>query len=135
MLEIKKVVSCFIECRGRLLLLKRSEKVGTYKGKWATISGYLERPPDEQAYIELKEEVGLSEQDVTLIRCGEVLEIEDSEIGLKWLVHPYLFKLKNSGRINIDWEHREYKWVLPEDVASYHTVPGLDEALARVYPV
>jgi len=135
MLETKKVVSCFIECGGRLLLLKRSEKVGTYKGKWATVSGYLERPPDEQAYIELKEEVGLSEQDVTLIRCGEVLEIEDSEIGLKWLVYPYLFKLKNSGRINIDWEHREYKWVLPEDVASYHTVPGLDEALARVYPV
>jgi len=135
MLEIKKVVSCFIECGGCLLLLKRSEKVGTYKGKWATVSGYLERPPDEQAYIELKEEVGLSEQDVTLIRCGEVLEIEDSEIGLKWLVYPYLFKLKKSGRINIDWEHREYKWVLPEDVASYHTVPGLDEALARVYPV
>ena len=59
MLKEKKVVSCFIECRGCLILLKRSHRVGTYRGKWATVSGYLEKPPDEQALTELQEEAGL----------------------------------------------------------------------------
>ena len=133
MLKEKKVVSCFIEQRGRLLLLKRSHRVGTYRGKWAAVSGYLEKPLDEQALTELKEEAGLSEQDVELVRRGEVLEIEDKELGIKWLVHPYLFSLKDCRKVDMDWEHQEHKWVLPGDIESYNTVPGLNEALARVY--
>ncbi len=135
MLKEEKVVSCFIEYRGRLLLLKRSEKVGTYRGKWATVSGYLEKPPDEQAFTELKEEAGLSEKDVRLIRRGQPLEIEDRELMTKWLVYPYLFRLKDHRKIATDWEHFEFKWVLPGDIGSYDTVPSFNEALARVYPV
>jgi 8-oxo-dGTP pyrophosphatase MutT (NUDIX family) len=135
MIKEKKVVSCFIEHRGRLLLLKRSARVGTYRGKWATVSGYLEKPPDEQALVEIKEELGLLNRDVKLIKRGQPLEIEDRELMIKWLVYPYLFSLKDGRKINTDWEHREFKWVLPGEIINYDTVPGLNEALARVYPV
>ncbi len=53
--------------------------MGAYRGKWATVSGYLEKSPDEQALTELKEEADLSEWDVKLVRRGEALEIEDEE--------------------------------------------------------
>ena len=117
-----------------MILLKRSHRVGTYRGKWATVSGYLEKPPDEQALTELQEEAGLSEEDIELIRRGEVLEIEDRQLAVKWLVYPYLFSLKDCRKVDTDWEHQEYKWVLPGDIKNYDTVPGLNEALARVYP-
>ena len=135
MLKQKKVVCFFLEHGGRLVFLTRRDRVGTYRGKWATVSGYLEKPPDEQALTELKEEVSLSKQDVRLVRRGEVLKIEDRELGIEWLIYPYLFSLEELGKVKTDWEHSEFKWISLEDIADCDTVPGLSEVLRRVHPV
>ena len=64
--KFKKVVTSFIRHRGKILVLRRSEKVGTYKGKWAGVSGYLEDPtPLAQALREINEETGLTGSEVT----------------------------------------------------------------------
>ena len=42
-----------------LFLVRRSNRVGTYHGRWAGVSGFVEAPPDEQAYVELAEETHL----------------------------------------------------------------------------
>jgi 8-oxo-dGTP diphosphatase len=51
MLQEKKVVTCFLESNGAILILRRSELVGSYQGRWAGVSGYIEQEntPDEQA--------------------------------------------------------------------------------------
>jgi len=127
----KHVVTCFLECDARILILRRSQMVGSFQGRWAGVSGYVETTTDEQALIEIEEETGLCPEDVELVTKGSPLEAEDE--GIKWIVHPYLFRIKERDRVRIDWEHSEKRWIRPEDVDKYETVPMLKEALALVY--
>jgi 8-oxo-dGTP diphosphatase len=132
-LEEKKVVTCFLESDGEILILRRSQQVGTYRGRWAGVSGYVETTPDEQALVEIEEEAGLSREDLELIRKGEPLTAEDEELGVRWLVHPYLFHISDRDKVRIDWEHKEAKWIKPHEIADYRTVPMLKATLARVW--
>lgn len=132
-LQEKRVVTCFLESDGEVLILRRSRQVGSYRGKWAGVSGYIETTADEQALVEIEEETGLSQEDLKLIDKGEPLSIEDERIGIKWVVHPYLFHIEDRGKIKIDWEHKEARWIKPEEIGNYQTVPKLKETLARVY--
>lgn len=127
------VVTVFLEYEGKILLLKRSAKVRTMKGLWAGISGYLEdENPLGQALKEIQEESGLSESQVNLIRRGDPLEAIDEQLpDTVWIVHPYLFHSITQS-IKIDWEHDEYKWVRPQDLDNYNTVPKLKDALEKL---
>lgn len=44
-----------------------------------------------------------------------------------------LFQIKDRGKIRIDWEHDELKWISPGELDDYQTVPMLKEALAQVH--
>ena len=72
------VVTCFLESGGRVLLLRRSGRVGTYQGKWAAVSGYLEDEPEKQAFTEIEEETGLRGRHLLLVRKGNVLTVDDT---------------------------------------------------------
>ncbi|GAI08379.1 unnamed protein product, partial [marine sediment metagenome] len=58
---------------GEILLLRRSERVGSYRGRWAGVSGYIEKTPDEQAMVEIEEETSLRGETTSLINKKEVL--------------------------------------------------------------
>ena len=131
-LEKKHVVTCFLEHAGKILILKRSRKVGTYQGSWAGVSGYMEASAMKQAFIEIKEETGLTRSDIKLITKGKSLEITDERLNRKWIIHPFLFYVKDPKNIKIDWEHTEMKWITPEELTIYQTVPALKETLERV---
>jgi len=132
MLQEKKVVTCFLESENEILILRRSGQVSTYQGRWAGVSGYIETTADEQALTEIEEETSLSPEDVELTRKGKPLPIEDKGLGVRWVVHPYLFHIKDRDKIKIDWEHKEARWIDPQDIAKFETVPKLKETLARV---
>jgi len=135
MLQEKQVVTCFLEFENKVLLLRRSERVGSYQGRWAGVSGYIETTADKQALVEIKEETSLSGEDIKLIKKGRPLEVKDEKLGVKWVVHPYLFQIKDRDKIRIDWEHKEIKWIGSEDSGKYETVPMLRQTLERVYRV
>jgi 8-oxo-dGTP diphosphatase len=128
-----EVVTVFLKHEGRILILKRSQKVRTMKGKWAGISGYLEgNDPYMQALKEIEEETGLKQNEIKLAQIGVPLEaIESNQPSVIWVVRAYLF-ISNTPLVRIDWEHDEYRWILPEDLENYETVPMLKEALGRV---
>jgi 8-oxo-dGTP diphosphatase len=126
------VVTCFLESEGEILILRRSGQVGSYQGKWAGVSGYIETTADEQALTEIEEETSLPREEVELTRKGKPLAVEDKELGVRWIVHPYLFHIKDRNKIKIDWEHKEARWIAPKDIANYQTVPRLKETLAQV---
>ena len=134
MLQEKHVVTCFLESENRILILRRSEQVGSYQGRWAGVSGYIETTADEQALVEIEEETSLCGEDLKLVKRGKPLLIEDEKLGVKWMVHPYLFHIEDRGKIKIDWELKETKWIDPKDIGNYQTVPMLKETLTQVYP-
>jgi 8-oxo-dGTP diphosphatase len=136
------VVTCFLlrtspHGHDEVLLLRRSGRVRTYKGRWAGVSGYLEGEPEaaeEQARREIQEETGLTDADVELLQAGEPLTFDDPDLDTRWTVHPFLFRVRPEVAIAIDWEHTETRWIRPGALGRYRTVPRLKEALARVYP-
>jgi 8-oxo-dGTP diphosphatase len=131
--EFQDVVTVFLTHGSKILVLKRSREVGTYKGHWAGVSGYLEsEDPLKQAYTEMAEEVGLSKQDLTLVKAGNPLEIVDDAQNRAWRVHPFLFSVHEPDKIRLDWENIEMRWILPEEIDQLKTVPALKEALDRV---
>jgi 8-oxo-dGTP pyrophosphatase MutT (NUDIX family) len=134
--EVSVVTSFLLRRSGegeQVLLLKRSGRVGTYRGKWSAVSGYLEREsPLEQALLEIEEETGLRREDVRPISQGQPLQVLDEELGVRWTVHPFLFEALKPEAVRLDWENVEVRWVDPEEVRKADTVPGLAEALDRV---
>ena len=131
-LEEKHVVTCFLEHGGKILILRRSGKVGTYRRSWAGVSGYMEISDLEQAFTEISEETELYKKDLKLVKKGEPLDVVDRNLNQKWVVHPFLFHVKAPEKIKLDWEHTEMKWIKPRELTKYSTVPGLKEALNRV---
>ena len=125
------VVTCFLQYNDKILLLKRSDKVRTHKGKWAGVSGYIEpgETDDQTAIKEIREETGLTEDQIKLIRKGTPIHVQDG--ARVWVVHPYLFK-SNTADIKIDWEHTEYRWIEPEELKNFDFVVFLDHALQAV---
>jgi 8-oxo-dGTP diphosphatase len=132
MLQEKEVVTCFLESENEILILRRSEQVGSYQGRWAGVSGYVETTADEQALIEIEEETSLPPEEVKLTRKGKPLAVEDKKLGVRWVVHPYLFHIEDRNKIKIDWEHKEVRWIAPKDITEFETVPKLKETLAQV---
>jgi len=134
-----RVVTCFLLRRtpagDKILLLRRSQQVGTYPGRWAGISGFLEKEPLAQAYAEIEEEAGLGKKDVRLLRAGEALEVVDAASDRRWTVHPFLFEVDRPEKVQLDWEHVETRWIPPQEIGQYETVPQLAETLGRVYPL
>ncbi len=72
MLQERQAVTSFLESEDEILILLRSEDVSTYKGRWAGISGSIDKgkTADEQATVEIEEEVGLLRGQIELIRKG-----------------------------------------------------------------
>jgi PncC family amidohydrolase len=131
-MDVKHVVTCFLEHGRKILILRRSRKVGTYRRSWAGVSGYMETNEIDQAFTEIRQEVQLYQKDLKLVKKGEPLEVIDKDLNRKWIVHPFLFHVKEPDKIKIDWEHTESRWIKPSELKKYDTVPGLAKALARV---
>ncbi len=125
-----RVVTCLlVDNESNLLILKRSDKVRTYKGLWGSVAGYVEEGenPEDTAFKEIKEEVGLERRNVSLLKKGKPIIFTDFYEGehYDWEVLPFLFRIEKKGKLQIDWEHSEYRWIAPPDIEKYDTVPHL----------
>ena len=126
---MKDVVTSILKNGKKILILKRSNKVGSFQGKWAGVSGYVEKydfSPLKRAIIEIEEETGLNENEIKLIRAAKPIEIRDGEVV--WRVHAFLFEVEKKD-IKIDWEHSEYKWIKLGEIKNYDVVPSLNEVI------
>lgn len=130
--EETAVVTCFLHHRGEVLLLRRSERVGSYRGRWGAVAGHAEGDPEGAARREIAEETGLGGA-VTPVRRGEPFAVEDDELGKRWLVHPFLFDCA-SRDVTLDWESTAAEWVPPSEILRRETVPALWTSWRRVAP-
>jgi ADP-ribose pyrophosphatase YjhB (NUDIX family) len=128
------VVSCFLlrtdMDQPRILIVRRSQRVGSYNARWAGISGFIETGVmlDEEAYTEIGEETGLQGEQVGMLKRGTIVEHEDASIGRHWYIHPFLFEVLTPDAITLDWEATEMRWIVPSELQDFETVPKLEEA-------
>src|SRR5947208_1696936 len=125
----RSVVSVVLRNRGRILLVRRSAAVGTFRGQWSAISGYMEgrEDPKSRAIREVREETGL--RGIRFRANAAPILARDG--ATMFVVHPLLFDAP-SRRVRLDWENVEYRWIRPEEINRYETVPRLPEVVAAV---
>ncbi|UCE91477.1 MAG: DUF126 domain-containing protein [Methanobacteriota archaeon] len=127
--EERHVVTGILRRRGKILLLQRSDDVGSYQGCWAGISGYIESGEADAEAVrrEIEEEVGL--KGLRMVRRVEPQSFRHGTVV--WTVHPFLFDAGGE-RIRTDWEHANSAWIKPEELARYDTVPGLGTVVGKL---
>lgn len=125
-----KVASSFIEHKGKILIMKRSKKVKTYKGHWGVASGYIEEgeTPLQTALKEIKEETSI---DVGEVIDGTPFEVVDEKIQVRWEIYPFRVVLDSPPTPKIDWEHTEFKIIKPSDIHKFKTAPMLYEGYLK----
>ena len=133
-----RVVTCLLmDENENILILKRSDKVRTYRGYWGGIAGYVEEgeEPLDTAFKEIREETGLKDDNVELVKTVDPIEFTDfyEEEKYEWKVYPFLFRIRKEGKIKIDWEHISYKWIKPSDIDKFQSVPRLREIVFKLF--
>ena len=126
------IVTSFIKNNNKILILKRSDKVKSMKCLWAGVSGIIEEndtTPLARAKTEILEETGINEEGIELLKANERIKIEDAQYkNHEWNIFPFLFKTKNP-EIKLNWENSEFKWIKPNEIKNYETVPELEKIL------
>ena len=128
------IVTSFLKHNGKILILKRSDKVKTMKGLWAGISGIIENSesPIERAEIEIFEELGIEQQYIRLIKSAKELTIKSPQYDdHQWVIFPFLFVTEKS-EIKLNWENSEFKWIDANQLKKFHTVSNLEKVLFSV---
>jgi len=129
-----KIVTSFIQDDGKLLILRRSDKVKTMKGLWAGISGIIEKNehPLTRAKIEIYEETGITEEGIKFVKAAEKLRVNSPQYeNHEWEIFPFLFEAKNPN-IKLNWENSEYIWITVDQLKNYNTVPSLEKVLQNL---
>ncbi len=128
-----EVVTTFLErSDGAILLLQRSGAVGSFQGRWAGVSGFLEDPsPVEQALREVREETGLDRDELRVAAAGSPVLARDA--ARVFIVHPFRFRVDRTN-VTLDWEHTQAEWVAPSEIRRRPTVPKLDRVWEAVAP-
>jgi len=125
------ILTIFIKYQDEILLLKRSNDVLTYKGKWNTVAGYLDeiKPIHETIFEELDEELRIQSNDIENINIADSFCFKDKILDMSWIVFPALVKLSKKPDIILNWEHTEYRWINPLDIDHFDTVPNAKKSL------
>lgn len=126
------VVTCFLRHRGAVLLLRRSDAVGSYPGRWGAVAGHADGDPEAAAHAEIEEETGLGDA-ITLVREGAPFPVPDDALGVRWIVHPFLFDCAHRDVV-LNEESQAAAWVMPTEILRRDTVPQLRTAYERVAP-
>jgi len=132
--KIVPCISCFVIYDNKILILKRGDKVASYKGLWNSIAGYVDDllPIENKIYEELQEEIGLIPESIKKITFGKLYKFKDKNINKTWIILPVLVDLDHQPKIVLDWEHINYAWIDPSKINNYNTFPNLEIIFKRL---
>lgn len=127
------VMNCVLKYKDKLLVVQRSKNLNFYPGYWNGVSGFLDdqRSLREKVADELREELGLSKNNIKQIRLGEIFDQEEPKYKKTWIVHPVAVEVKTD-KVKLDWEARNYRWITLKEAQSLKLLPGFDEVLKRL---
>lgn len=129
-----KIVTSFVISQDKILILKRSDKVKSMRGLWGAVSGIIEgnEEPLHRAKVEIFEEIGVKSESIQLLKAGKDMTVSSPQYpDHQWHIFPFLFKTEKTD-VLLNWENSSYKWILPDEINQYDTVPNLDEVLLNL---
>ncbi len=129
----KKIVTCIIKKKNKILLVKRGKTAPAYPELWSFIHGLImdNKDPLQAAIEEIQLETGLTEKDIRLIKKLKSFDQEDKKIDTTWKVNAFLFETKKD-KIILDFENTEYIWIKPENILNYQLVPSILQVLIQL---
>lgn len=125
--DIALVICVFVKYKNKILLLKRSNYVGNYSGKWDVVTGFFDelKSIEYKVLKELNEELNLNKDYVISMIIGNLAEIKDKEINRIWIICPVIVELNQKPKIKLNRENTEYKWVEPEKMEEFDIIPNI----------
>src|SRR5208283_3629746 len=61
----------------------------------------------------------------------ELVRTIDEQKDTVWIIHPFLFEV-HEPNLRLDWENSESRWIDPNDLRFFDSVPNLKEVFERV---
>lgn len=111
---------------GKILLIKRSQKLDWHPGEWEILYGRIAQHEDPQAGLtrEVAEELGITVEAGSPLTCwhiyrGHEQTIENDLIGITFTATTDKTEVKLSD------EHEEYRWVTPSQALELVVVDGI----------
>lgn len=129
-----EVVSCFLECDGKILLLRRQDH-RPEGDTWGVVAGKINDKEELREAIvrETKEESGL---DLPYSRFSyfEKVYVKYSEYDFVYhIFHAKLDEMRDVV-INSD-EHKDFKWISPKGALDMSLIQDLDACIELFYGV
>lgn len=123
------VVAVLLRRRGRICLLKRSRRVGSDRGRWHCVTGFLSdgTTATQQAAQELFDETGIVMSDLEDFRAGATISLLD-EHGHPWTVSTFTCEVRDR-RLQLNWENDRYRWVSPKSLPRFDPVVWLYDVI------
>jgi 8-oxo-dGTP pyrophosphatase MutT (NUDIX family) len=123
------VVSCFVICDGKIMLLHRAEHKPE-GGTWGTVAGKKDQTDITLQHAmerEYKEETG-NEIDEQLLAYHRVVYVRYPHRDFSY--HVFSIELPTPPVIHLrENEHSEYVWITPEEALRMDLVPDMAEVI------
>jgi 8-oxo-dGTP pyrophosphatase MutT (NUDIX family) len=119
------MVTAIIESNGKYLVLRRSEKNLTNKGRWQFPEGKVR--PGEDLLKALKREV--EEETNLIVTESKLVGIHSSslkEAHGAFRLFRSVFRCKVIGKIKLSDEHTEYRWVNKKEIEKLDFLGGFN---------
>lgn len=125
-----EAVGCFLECDGKILLLHRQD----YKSEgntWGLPSGKVEVGEDFNTAMrrELKEEARLGDENIKYI--GKIY-VKFTEYDIMYHIFRLILQKRPEIAINKN-EHKDFRWVLPDEALEMDLIENLGECIDLIY--
>ncbi|MGM0842831.1 MAG: NUDIX hydrolase [Bacillota bacterium] len=114
----------------KVLLLKRDTSV--LRDVWCYIGGGIEEGEKawEAALREVKEETGIT--DLSLYSSNQFDQIYSPKENYIYIAPVFVGYVDESQKVNLNYEHSDYKWVSFKEAFDTVSIPGNEEVLLSI---
>ena len=114
----------------KVLLLKRATSI--LKDAWCYIGGSIEEGESawQSAFREIEEETGITE--VLLYTSNKLDQFYSPHEDYIYMAPVFVGYVNDDQKVNLNYEHSEYKWLSFNEAIEQVTLPGNDEVLTFI---